>query len=159
MSDSLIILAVQHETKESLREQLSDMMSGISNLSDRFKGHTRFILYASPDQSGSGIDPIQRNAQATLLASQSQNLAGGETESSIAEVFDAIDVNKDGVIDSSEFRKAYSQASSMMSLGASLGTHNTNHENILSNSRISQAAGTPPLPTRPTKTTNVCMVS
>lgn len=126
-----------HETKESLREQLSDMMSGISNLSDKFKG----------------IDPIQRNAQATLLASQNQQLPT-PAETSASEVFDAIDVNQDGVIDHSEFRKAYSQANSIMSLGTSLGPLSNSHENMLNSSRISQASGTPPLPARPTKTTN-----
>lgn len=131
--------------KECLRSQLSEMMNGISNLSDRFKG----------------IDPIARNAQAALQASakipdsrqqpQHQQTVTPATQHAnplaqggAGSVFDSIDTNQDGLIDRGEFKKAYTQANTLVSIG------NTIHQEQ-KQTPSKQMLGTPPLPARPSQ--------
>merc|ERR1712166_1007675 len=141
-------------SKETLRDQLSAMMSGVNDLSDKYKGG----------------DPVVRAAEATLLASQqtgpSQKRSSSVDQSSTvhsnplaSKVFDSIDANNDGYIDRSEFRKAYNHANGLVKLGT--GGAQTQvvlpspASNALDNNSISrQMLGTPPLPARPSRASN-----
>lgn len=138
-------------SKETLRDQLSAMMSGVNDLSDKYKGG----------------DPVQHAAQAMLLASQKRSSSSQEPQSSVVHsnplattVFDSIDVNKDGIIDRTEFRKAYNQANGLanMANGAQpqmqtqVVLPSPAHQSESSVSR--QMLGTPPLPARPSRASN-----